>query len=93
MEKLVHEYLNSIVGDNTTLTVSKQSTHLMKGLKMFQYLYIINGIKVGSRPLGVRRITMKSELYHNVRKLFGLSHTDTSLYFNRWLNKIPVDGE
>ena len=91
MEKLVYEYLNSIVGDNPALTVSKRSTHLMKGLKMFTYDYIVNGVKVGSRPHGVWKVSMKSELYNSARKLFGLNHVDTSRYFNQWLSNIPAD--
>jgi hypothetical protein len=88
MEKLVNEYLNSIVGDNPTLVVSKHSTHFMRGVKMFEYHYIVNGVKVGSRPYGVSKISMKSELYNNTRKLFGLNHVDTSRYFNQWLSNI-----
>jgi hypothetical protein len=91
MEKLVGEYLNSIVGNNPALTVSKRSTHLMKGLKMFTYDYIVNGVKVGSRPHGVSKVSMKSELYNCARKLFGLNHVDTSRYFNQWLSDIPAD--
>lgn len=94
MEKLVYEYLNSIVGDNPTLSVLKLKTHF-NGYRgyMFQNIYSVNGIKVGSRKDGVKKISMKSELYHSVRVLFGLSHTDTSQYFNDWLNNIPKDGK
>jgi hypothetical protein len=88
MEKLVHEYLNSIVGDNPSLVVWKESTYFMRGLKMFTYDYIVNGVKVGSRPHGVSKVSMKSELYHSVRKLFGLGHVETSRYFNDWLSNI-----
>ena len=88
MEKLVNEYLNSIVGDNPTLVVWKESTYLMRGLTIFTYDYIVNGVKVGSRPHGVSKISMKSELYNNTRKLFGLGHVDTSRYFNQWLSNI-----
>ncbi len=63
----------------------------MKGLKMFTYDYIVNGVKVGSRAHGVSKISMKSELYNSTRKLFGLTHVDTSQYFNRWLSNIPAD--
>lgn len=91
MEKLVYEYLNTMVGDNPSLTVSKRSTHLMKGLKMFTYDYTVNGVKVGSRPHGVSKISMKSELYNSARNLFGLNHVDTSRYFNQWLSNIPAD--
>jgi hypothetical protein len=93
MEKLVYEYLNSIVGDNRVLKVSKESTHNWRGVKIFSYNYFVNGIKVGSRPAGISKVSMKSELYHSTRILFGLSHTDTSQYFNQWLNNIPKDGE
>jgi hypothetical protein len=91
MEKLVHEYLNSIVGDNPTLSVSKESNHFERAFKMFSYYYIVNGVKVGSRPHSVSKISMKSELYNSIRKLFGLNHVDTSQYFNNWLNNIPAD--
>ena len=92
MEKFVYEYLNSIVGDNPTLSVLKQKTHFdgYRGY-MFQNIYSVNGIKVGSRKDGVKKITMKSELYNSTRILFCLSHTDTSRYFNEWLNNIPKD--
>jgi uncharacterized protein YycO len=94
MEKLVYEYLNSIVGDNPTLSVLKQKTRYdgYRGF-MSNNIYSVNGIVVGSRKDGVKKITMKSEIYHSVRKLFVLSHTDTSQYFNDWLNNIPKDGE
>lgn len=92
MEKFVYEYLNSTVGGNPTLSVSKQKIHFggHRG-NMSKTIYSVNGIVVGSRKGGVKRISMKSELYRSVRTLFGLSHTDTSQYFNDWLNNIPKD--
>ena len=93
MEKFVYEYLNSIVGDNPALTVSKESTHHWRGVKIFSYNYFVSGIRVGSRPAGISKVSMKSELYHTVRKLFGLGHVETSRYFNDWLNNIPKDGK
>jgi hypothetical protein len=91
MEKLVHEYLDSTVGDNPALTVSKESTHHWRGVKIFSYNYFVSGIRVGSRPAGISKVSMKSELYHTVRKLFGLGHVETSRYFNDWLSNIPAD--
>ena len=92
MEKFVYEYLNSIVGDNPTLSVLKQKTHFdgYRGY-MFQNIYSVNGIKVGSRKDGLKKISMKSELYRSVRILFGLSHADTGRYFNQWLSNLPAD--
>jgi hypothetical protein len=92
MERLVYEYLDSTVGGNPVLTVSKQKIHFggYRG-NMSMNIYSVNSIKVGSRKDGVKKITMKSELYNSVRILFGLSHTDTSQYFNDWLNNIPKD--
>ena len=46
MEKLVYEYLNSMVGDNPTLRITKYSTHFERAFKMFSYAYIVNGVKV-----------------------------------------------
>lgn len=89
MEKLVGEYLNSIVGDNPTLVVWKEPTYLMRGLKMFTYYYIVNGVNVGSRPHGVNKVSMRFGLSHSIRKLFGLNQVDTSRYFNQWLSNIP----
>jgi hypothetical protein len=92
MEKLVAEYLNSIVGNNPTLSVLKKETPFMSSsLRSFSYTYIVNGVKVGSRAHGVSKISMKSELYNTTRNLFGLTHVDTSRYFNRWLSNIPAD--
>jgi hypothetical protein len=92
MERLVYEYLNSTVGGDPILTVSKQKIHFggYRG-NMSKTIYSVNGIVVGSRKDGVKRISMRSELYRSVRILFGLSHTDTSQYFNDWLNNIPKD--
>jgi hypothetical protein len=95
MEKLVAEYLNSIVGNNPTLSVLKKETHFIRGLKLpvFKSEYYVNGIKVGikvgSRADGVSKISMNSELYYTTRNLFGLTHVDTSRYFNQWLSNIP----
>ena len=90
MEKLVAEYLNSIVGNNPTLTIWKKETPFISSLKSFSYYtYIVNGVKVGSKAHGVSKISMKIELYNTTRNLFGLSHVDTSRYFNRWLSNIP----
>ena len=91
MEKLVAEYLNSIVGNNPTLSVLKKETHFIRGLKLpvFKSEYYVNGIKVGSRADGVKKISMEIELYNGVRKLFGLDNAHTSRYFNRWLSNIP----
>ena len=93
MEKLVHEYLNSTVGGNPTLSVLKRKTHFEKyrGYKSFN-IYSVNGIVVGSRKDGIKKISMKSELYRSVRILFSLSNTDTSRYFNEWLNNMLKDG-
>jgi hypothetical protein len=88
MEKLVNEYLNSIVGDNPSLVVWKEPTYLMRGLKMFTYYYIVNGVNVGSRPHGVNKVSMTFGLSHSIRKLFGLNQVDTSRYFNQWLSNI-----
>lgn len=89
MEKLVHEYLNTIVGDNPTLTISKRETHFIRGMKLSVFMndYYVNSIKVGSRNDGVKKISMNSELYNKVKKLFGLNNTHTSQYFNNWINK------
>jgi hypothetical protein len=93
MEKFVHEYLNSIVGDNRALKVSRESTPRYGGCRGFMSnnIYSVNGIVVGSRKDGVKKISMKSELYNSTRKLFGLNHVDTSQYFNQWLSNIPAD--
>ena len=93
MEKLVNEYLNSIVGDNPTLSVLKRKSHFIRGLNFFMFTneYYVNGIKVGSRKDGIEKISMDLELYNGVRKLFGLDNTRTSRYFNQWLSNLPVD--
>lgn len=93
IEKLVYEYLDSIVGDDPTLSVLKRKTHFEKyrGYKSFN-IYSVNGIVVGSRKDGIKKISMKYELYRSVRILFGLSNTDTLQYFNNWLSNIPADG-
>jgi hypothetical protein len=91
MEKLVYTYLNSIVGDNPTLVVWKEPTYLMRGVKMFKYHYIVNGVKVGSRKDGIEKISMDLELYNSVRRLFCLDNARTSQYFNQWLSNLPVD--
>ena len=94
MEKLVHEYLNSIVGDDPALTVSRETTNFVRSMNLYMYrsVYSVNGIEIGSRKDGVNKISMNRELYDSTRKLFGLSHTDTSQYFNEWLNNLPTDG-
>lgn len=94
MEKFIYEYLNSTVGGNPTLSVSKQKIHFggYRG-HISKTIYSVNGIVVGSCKDGVKRISMRSELYRSVRILFCLSHTDTSRYFNEWLNNIPKDGK
>jgi hypothetical protein len=93
MEKLVYEYLNSIVGDNPTLTVLKKRTHFIRGINEYAHKneYYVNGILVGSRTVGIMKISMDLELYNGVRKLFGLDNTHTSRYFNQWLSNLPVD--
>ena len=93
MEKLVYEYLNSMVGDNPTLTILKRKSHFIRGLNLFMYMteYYVNGIKVGSRKDGIEKISMDLELYNGVRKLFGLDNTRTSQYFNQWLGNLPSD--
>ena len=93
MEKLVYEYLNSMVGDNPALTVSKRKSHFIRGLNLFMYMteYYVNGVKVGSRKDGIEKISMDLELYNGVRKLFGLDNTRTSRYFNQWLSNLPVN--
>ena len=93
MEKLVYEYLNTMVGDNPSLTVSKRKSHFIRGLNLFMYMteYYVNGIKVGSRKDGIEKISMDLELYNGVRKLFGLDNVRTSQYFNQWLSNLPAD--
>jgi hypothetical protein len=93
MEKLVYEYLNSMVGDNPTLTVLKRKSQFIRGLNLFMFKneYYVNGIKVGSRKDGIEKISMDLELYNGVRKLFGLDNTRTSQYFNQWLSNLPAD--
>jgi hypothetical protein len=82
--------------------INKVLNNSIEGFVCYEYkesYWIINPItnqwvvKVGSRPHGVSKISMKSELYNITRKLFGLNHVDTSRYFNRWLNNIPADNK
>lgn len=93
MEKLVGEYLNSIVGDNPTLTVLKKRTRFIRGINEYAYKneYYVNGILVGSRTVGIMKISMNYGLYNRVRTLFGLDNSRTSQYFNQWLSTLPVN--
>jgi hypothetical protein len=93
MEKLVHEYLNSMVGSDPTLKVSKETTNFIRSINSYMYrsVYSVNGIEIGSRKDGVKKISMNRELYDSTRKLFGLNNLLTSQYFNNWLNNIPID--
>lgn len=95
LEKLVSEYLNSIVGDNPTLSVLRKRAGFIRGISEYMYkeTFYVNGIRVGSKSHGSGRISMDSDLYDKTRKLFGLTNSSTSTYFREWLSKIPSDEE
>lgn len=95
LEILVSEYLNSIVGDKPTLSVLRRRVGFIRGISEYMYkeVFYVNGIRVGSKSHGNNKISMDKELYGKTRKLFSLTNTITSIYFRKWLSKIPSDEE
>ena len=90
MEKLVHEYLNFMVGDNPILMRIK-SIDVSWSDKYSVEIFYVNEVKVGYR-LRDGKVLIESDLRNSIMKLFDLNMEDSYLYFRKWINKLEVEN-
>jgi hypothetical protein len=91
MEKLVHEYLNSMVGDNPILMRLKEMDPSWSDSSPVVNFYV-NDVRVGSiRNYSGDKVLIESDLRNSIMKLFNLGMEDSYLYFRKWINKLEVE--
>jgi hypothetical protein len=88
MEKLVHNYLDSIVGGNPVLRKEKVIDRYWSSKHPVENFYV-NKIRVGSiRNYSGGQVLIEVVIRNSIMKLFDLSMADSYSYFRRWVNKL-----
>ena len=88
MEKLVHEYLNSMVGDNPVLMRNMIIDPSWDDTEPVENFYV-NEVRVGSiRNYSSGQVLIEVVIRNSIMKLFDLSMADSYSYFRRWVNNL-----
>ena len=92
MEKLVHEYLNSMVGDNPVLMRNMIIDPSWDDTEPVENFYV-NEVRVGSiRNYSSGKLLIEVGIRNSIMQLFGLSMDDSYSYFRKWINKLEVEN-
>ena len=92
MEKLVHEYLNSMVGDNPVLMRNMIIDPSWDDTEPVENFYV-NEVRVGSiRNYSIGNLLIEVGIRNSIMQLFGLSMDESYSYFRRWINKLEVEN-
>jgi hypothetical protein len=90
IEKMVHEYLDSIVGGNPVLTKHKVLDRYWSNKYPVENFYV-NGVRVGSIRIKDCGLLIETKIRNTLMKLFDLNMEDSYLYFRKWINKLERD--
>jgi hypothetical protein len=92
IEKMVYNYLDSIVGGNPVLRKEKVLDRYWSNKYPVENFYV-NGVRVGSIRINDCGLLMETKIRNTLMKLFDLNMEDSYLYFRKWINKLERDGE
>jgi hypothetical protein len=87
MERLVGEYLDSMVGGNPVLRKEKVIDRYWSSKHPVENFYV-NGVKVGMVKFRDNGVSMEYAIRVSIMELFDLNIKDTYLYFREWVNKL-----
>jgi hypothetical protein len=88
MERLVGEYLDSMVGGNPVLMKLEEIDPSWCDNTPVENFYV-NDIRVGSiRNYSGGQVLIEVVIRNSIMKLFDLSMADSYSYFRRWVNKL-----
>ena len=90
MEKLVHKYLDSMVGGNPVLIKKMEISPYSLSHTFPVENFYVNDVRVGSKCLDVECI-MEHKLGKTLQNLFNLEGNHAHRYFMSWINKL--DGK
>jgi hypothetical protein len=87
MEKLVHEYLDSIVGDNPVLTkVKVVDVHRSNVFPVENFF--VNDVRIGSkRNIPSNRLLIDLGIRYTIMDLFDLDMLTSYSYIRNWFDK------
>lgn len=90
MEKLVYEYLDSMVGDNPILMkIEGMDPSWIDNTPVVNFY--VNEVRVGSiRNHSSGKVLIERNIGNSLMLLFDLDMDDSYLYFRKWLNKLEV---
>lgn len=89
IEKMVYNYLDSIVGGNPVLTKEKVIDRYWSN--RYVENFYVNGVKVGVRKYRDNGVSMEHGIRLSIMDLFDLGIMDSYLYFRSWINKLEKD--
>ena len=93
MERMVHEYLNSMVGGSPVLRKEKVVGIHRSNVFPSENFYV-NGIwvcSIGTIEFDNFNLSIEPKLRDSIEKLFDLDKDYSYLYFREWINKL--DGK
>ena len=92
MEKLVYEYLNSMVGGNPILMKMTMVDPSWIDNTLVENFYV-NEVRVGSiRNHSSGKVLIEKNVSNSLMMLFDLDKDDSYLYFRKWINKLEVEN-
>ena len=91
IEKMVGEYLDSMVGGNPILTRLKEMDPSWSDSSPVVNFYA-NDVRVGSiRNYSSGKVLIERNVSNSLMMLFDLDRDDSYLYFRKWINKLERD--
>ena len=90
IEKLVYEYLDSMVGGNPILLRIEEIDPSWSDSTPVENFYV-NEVRVGSIRDTNGVMLTKPEIRFTIMGLFDLDCNDSYLYFRKWINKLERD--
>jgi hypothetical protein len=90
IEKMVYNYLDSIVGGNPVLKKEKVIDRYWSNRIPVENFYV-NGVKVGVRKYRDNGVFMERGIRLSIMDLFDLDTMGSYFYFRSWINKLERD--
>lgn len=87
MERMVGEYLDSMVGGNPVLRRIVEIDRYWSSRTPVENFYV-NGVKVGVIRHRDNGVLVETKIRQSIMDLFDLDMRDSYLYFREWVNKL-----
>jgi hypothetical protein len=87
IEKMVYNYLDSIVGGNPVLSKKVETDPSYSDVFPVENFYV-NDVRVGSIRIVNGGVLIETKIRNTLMKLFDLNMEDSYLYFRKWINKL-----